>query len=147
MHLTGVDSNISAKQFYSYSKDSKLSTSQFFFSNKHPYDNARKKLPCLAKLPELTKSMVCVLKDISTLTVTYKIGLTNLEFTLGLTENVDFNGNKINDFFLPMTLRVKGKSIENSSDGNFVDFIFVKDAASSKPYSNLIYYDEKKECP
>lgn len=49
-------------------------------------------------LPELTNEMVCVLKDMQTMTITYKLSVTNLEFTLGLTENTDRGGNKINDF-------------------------------------------------
>ena len=36
----------------------------------------------------------------------------NLEFTLGLTENVDDSGKKINEFFLPMSLRVEDSSVE-----------------------------------
>ena len=80
-------------------------------------------------LKALTNSLVCVVKDMKTLTLTYKLGVTNLDFTIGLTENVDFEGNKINDWFLPRTLRVKDKSIENSSDAEFVDFIFSKDAS------------------
>lgn len=50
--------------------------------------------------------MVCIFKDMKTLTVVYKLSVTNLEFTLGLTENIDSSVNKINEFFLPMSLRV-----------------------------------------
>lgn len=76
------------------------------------------------KLPSLTEELVCVVKDMQTLTLTYKIGVTNLDFTIGLTENIDFEGNKINDWFLPRTLRVRDKAIENSPSAEFVDFIF-----------------------
>lgn len=60
------------------------------------------------------------------LTITYKLSITNLEFTLGLTENIDNTGNKINDLFLPMSLRVKESSVERSNDGDVIDFIFQK---------------------
>lgn len=60
----------------------------------------------MKRLPELTNEMVCILKDMQTLTIVYKLSVTNLEFTLGLTENTDNSGKKINDFFLPMSLRV-----------------------------------------
>lgn len=43
--------------------------------------------------------MVCILKEMQTVTIIYKLSVTNLEFTLGLTENTDVNGKKINDFF------------------------------------------------
>lgn len=60
----------------------------------------------MKRLPELTNTMVCIFKDMKTLTVVYKLSVTNLEFTLGLTENIDSSVNKINEFFLPMSLRV-----------------------------------------
>lgn len=33
-------------------------------------------------------------------TIIYKLSVTNLKFTLELTENKDVDGNKINDFFM-----------------------------------------------
>lgn len=80
----------------------------------------------MKRLPELTNEMVCVLKNMEILTITYKLSITNLEFTLGLTENIDNTGNKINDLFLPMSLRVKESSVERSNDGDVIDFIFQK---------------------
>ena len=81
-----------------------------------------------------------------TVTLTYKLGLTNVDFTIGLTENRDYAGNKINDWFLPRTLRVKDHSIENSTDAEFVDFIFSKDASVDK-YDTINYSDESKTFP
>lgn len=145
-HLTGVNSNLSAGQVYHYAKEGILTTNQFFFDQQHPYANARKKLSCLKRLTELTTNMVCVLKNMQTVTVTYKIGLTNLEFTLGLTENVDKQGNKIDNFFFPMTLRVNDKSVDRSADGEIVDFIFMRDASKSI-YTDLIVADADKTIP
>ena len=90
--------------------------------------------------------MVCVLKDMQTMTITYKLSVTNLEFTLGLTENTDRGGNKINDFFLPMSLRVKDSSVEKSNDGEIIDFIFSKDASVAK-YDILLVEDKDKKIP
>ena len=101
MHLTGVNSKLRAQDFYDKAKESELTTGQIYFDPEHPYHGAKKKLPCLKLLPSLTNSLVCVVKDIKTLTLTYKIGVTNLNFTIGLTENLDFEGNKINDCFCP----------------------------------------------
>lgn len=106
LHLTGVETRLSAKDFYKNAKKSILTNNQFYFDERHSYANAKKKLPCLKRLPELTNEMVCILKDMQTLTIVYKLSVTNLEFTLGLTENTDNSGKKINDFFLPMSLRV-----------------------------------------
>lgn len=146
MHLTGVNSKLTAQEFYDKATDSELTTGQIYFDKEHPYHSAKKKLPCLLLLPVLTNSLVCVVKDMKTLTLTYKLGVTNLDFTIGLTENIDFEGNKINDWFLPRTLRVKDKSIENSTSAEFVDFIFSKDASMDK-YDAMAFSEGSKEVP
>ena len=146
LHLTGVETHLSAKDFYKNAKKGKLTNSQFYFDERHLYANAKKKLPCLKRLPELTNDMVCILKDMQTVTIIYKLSVTNLEFTLGLTENVDDSGNKINDFFLPMSLRVEDSSVEKSKDGDIVDFIFSKDASMAK-YDSILFEDKHKAIP
>lgn len=146
LHLTGVETNLSAKDFYKNAKKGKLTNNQFYFNARHPYANAKKKLPCLKRLPELTNDMVCILKDMQTLTIIYKLSVTNLEFTLGFTENIDNHGNKINDFFLPMSLRVEDSSVEKSNVGDIVDFIFVKDASMAK-YNSVLVEDKYKCIP
>ena len=146
LHLTGVETNLSAKDFYKISKKGNLSDSQFYFSNRYPFANAKKKLPCLKRLPELTNGIVCILKDMQTVKITYKLSVTNLEFTLGLTENMDKNGNKINNLFLPMSLRVEDSSVEKSADGEIVDFIFSKNASNTK-YDILLVQDKRKSIP
>lgn len=149
LHLTGVETKLSAKDFYKNAKKAKkakLTNSQFYFDARHPYANAKKKLPCLKRLPELTNDMVCILKDMQTVTIIYKLSVTNLEFTLGLTENTDDKGKKVNDFFLPMSLRVEDSSVEKSNDGEIVDFIFSKDASTAK-YDTLLVEDKHKSIP
>ena len=146
LHLTGVETTLSAKDFYKNAKKGKLTNSQFYFDARHPYANAKKKLPCLKRLPELTNDMVCILKDMQTVTIIYKLSVTNLKFTLSLTENVDNQGKKINDFFLPMSLRVEDTSVEKSNDGEIVDFIFSKDASKTK-YDSILVEDKHKIIP
>lgn len=146
LHLTGVESKLSAKNFYKNAKKGKITNNQFYFSNRHPYANAKKKLPYLKRLPELTNEMVCLLKDMKTLSVVYKLSLTNLEFTLGLTENINSRGKKVNAFFLPMSLRVEDSSVERSINGEIIDFIFSKDACVTK-YDSLIVRDRNKNIP
>ena len=145
-HLTGVNSSLSAQEFYDKAKNSTLSTGQIFYDREHTYKGAKKKLPCLMLLPSLTNSIVCVVKDMRTVTLTYKIGVTNLDFTIGLSENLDSDGNNINDWFLPRTLRVKDRAIENSADAEFVDFIFCKDASIDK-YSTITFAGKDKKAP
>lgn len=145
-HLTGVNSSISAKEFYEKAKDSTLSAGQIIFDREHTYRGAKKKLPCLLVLPSITNDVVCVVKDMRTVTITYKIGVTNLDFTIGLTANTRPDGSKINNWFLPRTLRVKDKAIENSVDAEFVDFIFSKDASTDR-YTQISYADKNKNPP
>lgn len=66
LHLTGVATRLSAKNFYKNAKKSKLTNNQFYFDARHIYANAKKKLPCLKRLPELTNEMVCILKNMET---------------------------------------------------------------------------------
>lgn len=146
LHLTGVETRLSAKDFYKNAKKGILTTQQFYFTSRHPYVNAKRKLPCLKRLPELTNTMICILKDLKTKTIVYKLSVTNLEFTLGLTENIDKQGKRMNEYFLPMSLRVRDASIEKSRDGAIVDFIFCKDASIEK-YNRLLVKDENKIIP
>ncbi len=146
LHLTGVDTMLKARDFYQKAKAGKLGTNQFSFSSDHSFGAAKKKLPCLNRLPELTNTCVCVVKNLKTVSVIYTLGVTNLEFTLGLTENLDPAGKRINDYYLPRTLRVKDKAIDMSTNGDFVDFIFAKSASISL-YDSLSYADPSKKMP
>ena len=146
LHLTGVETPLYAKAFYKNAKKAILNDGQFYFSQRHPYATAKKKLPCLKRLPELTNNMVCILKDMETETAVYKISVSNLEFTLGLTENLDDEGKKINALFFPKSLRVEDSSVEKSSDGEIADFIFAKDASLAK-YNDLRVRDKNKSIP
>lgn len=144
LHLTGVETMLSAKNFYKNAKKRTLGSKQFYFTKRHPYATAKKKLPCLKRLPELTNGVVCILKDMQTVSIIYKLSVTNLEFTLGLIENTDDYGKKVNDLYLPMSLRVEDSSVEKSAGGEVVDFIFSKDASIAK-YDTLLVKDERKE--
>lgn len=100
----------------------------------------------MKRLPELTNDIVCILKDMQTVTIIYKLSITNLEFTLGLTENTDDRGKKINDFFFPMPLRVEDSSVQKSNNAEIVDFIFSKNA-SMATYDTLLVEDKNKLIP
>lgn len=104
MHLTGVNSILNAQSFYNMARSSKLTTAQFYFDSQHSFTSAKNKLLCLLMLPSLTNSLVCVVKDFQTLTLTYKIGVTNLDFTIGLESFADKNGNLVKDRYVPRIL-------------------------------------------
>lgn len=138
MHLTGVESPLRGNSFYDNAKNATLSTNQISFSSRYPLKTAKKKVVCLHQLPQLTKDLVCVVKDMHTVTITYKLGITNLEFTVGLTENVNAVGDKINDWLVPRTLRINDKAIDSAKDAEFVDFIFSK-KATEKKYNQICF--------
>ena len=55
LHLTGVDTALTASAFYRNAKAGKLSTEQIFFSARHPYDLCKRDF---AKHTKLTKNFV-----------------------------------------------------------------------------------------
>lgn len=140
-HLTGVESSVDANNFYKYAKRDELTCSQFGFSVRHPFKTAKKKLKCFPKLYQLTTDTVCMLKDLETVTITYKIGITNLKFTLGLVNRDDTS-----NIFIPQTLRINDDTIEKSKDAEFIDFVLVKDGSSGK-YTDISYADKSKSFP
>lgn len=144
MHLTGTTSHLRAQVFYDKAKSAELTDAQFGFAPQHGYKSAKKKLACLKRLPELTNSHVCVIKDMLTLSLTYQLGVTNIDFTIGLTENLDVDGNKINDWFLPRTLRVKDNALTRGADYSYVNYIFSKDASLGQ-YTTLEFVAEDKK--
>lgn len=137
-HLTGVESPLHGNSFYDNAKNATLQVPQIAFSRRHPLRTAKKKVLCLHQLPQLTKSLVCVVKDMQTVTITYKLGITNMEFTVGLTENLSNNGDKLNDWLIPRTLRIKDKALDAAKDADFVDFIFSKEVPEEQ-YSTICY--------
>ena len=145
-HLTGVESPLRGDSFYNNAKESKLAAKQISFSKNHPLKNAKKKGVCLQQLPRLTNELVCVVKDMNTLSISYKLGITNLEFTVGLTENLDIQGNLVNNWLLPRTLRINDKSLEHSTDAQFVEFIFAK-KATDPLYHEVCYAEEGVAIP
>lgn len=147
-HLTGVCTTLSAREFYKKAKTRTLENNQFDIGDEQQYRNAKKKLSCLHLLPDLTNKLVCVVKDMRTQKshIVYKLGITNLSFTVGLTENQDLSGNRLNGWYVPQTLRVNDKAIENSQDSDFVDFILMREATKDK-YETVMYSDPDKHLP
>lgn len=146
LHLTGVGTKLSAKDFYKNARKSKLAVNQFYFDDRYLYANAKKKLPCLKRLPELTNDMVCILKDMKTATIVYKLSVTNLEFTLGLIKDTNRVKGRLQEYYLPMSLRVKDSSVERCDAGEVVDFIFSKDASLNR-YDVVLVQDKDKKLP
>lgn len=138
MHLTGVASTLSAKDFMKKTFRRSLKHSEIYFDTNHPADFADIKTQHLHRLYELTISEVLLAKDINSMTAIYSIGVTNLEFVLCFGDNTDKAGNKFNDCLVPYSFRIE--EIKNDKFGDLfeVDFIFSKNTNSNK-YTELTY--------
>jgi hypothetical protein len=143
-HLTGVITNLSGDEFFDKAADRTLSTGQFWFDKGHYFESAQQKCSCLLNLHNFTTNDIIVLKDMTTKSIVYKFAFTDINFTIGLTENIDRKtGIKINDSYLPRTLRVNDKAVENSADGSFADYIFSRDNRLDK-YDTITLGDPTK---
>ena len=103
-HLTGVDSNLSANDFYKLAINNQLQAPQIFFSSRHPYKLAQKKLIHLNDISNLAMGENFILEEVSTQTETYKFGSTDLKFTICF--NKDPNARSNNDYcYIAQSLR------------------------------------------
>ena len=90
LHLTGVGTKLSAENFYNHALTRNgLRPQEVLFDFNHPYDLADKKTQYLSELYKITLTDVVVAKDIVTMTFTYGIGITNLEFVICLGDDKD----------------------------------------------------------
>ena len=63
LHLTGVNTKLTAKDFYEKARKGILQNNQFYFDKEHPFDIAKNKLPNLIQLPELTTKQIYVINN------------------------------------------------------------------------------------
>lgn len=143
MHLTGVDSNSSAEQFFKDAIRGRLQPKQIFFSTRHPYDLCSKKMTQLGNLSRIIDTELFILEDTETNTFTYKFGLSDLELTVCLSEDTDQNGNVVGDHYIARSLRVEDSF--DRADGAFeVQYIFSKKNGCRK-YDTIMYMDKRME--
>lgn len=139
LHLTGVETKLSAEDFYKHAlRKNQLRPSEFFFSTSHPYRLAVRKINCLDRLYELTVDDVLITTDITTTTFSYHLGVTNLEFVICLGDDVNKQGQIASSCKIPYSFRVE--SIKNSKYDKLFDVthIFVKSTNDDK-YRNLTF--------
>lgn len=144
-HLTGVKSALHARNFYKKANNALLLPNQIFFDRNHPYKPAKQRLPSLLLLPLLTESRVYIAEKISTTTITYDIGITNVNFTVGFVKNSSRGNNKT--VYVPRTLRIKDNTAERSQSYKAVDFIFSKNAGHEKEKYNTVNYADGNKIP
>lgn len=138
-HLTGVATNLSARQFYGYATKKMLQASQIYFTSKHPYVLCKRKIAHIGEVAVLAGAESFMLEEIITNTKMYKFGTTNLDFTLCLDKEVDDKGNEKGDCYVVESLRDEDCFVK-SKTAYVVTHIFSR-ANDTKKYTELLYMD------
>lgn len=138
-HLTGVDTNLTAKKFFDYAIKNQLQASQIFFSSRHPYALCKKKLKHILEIASLAYSESFMLEEIVTQTKTYKFGTTELNFSLCMNKEYDSFGSEIGDCYIVQSLR--DEDYFNKSKNVYpVTHIFSRDNTAKK-YTTKLFVD------
>lgn len=138
-HLTGVESNLSARSFFADAVNHRLSARDIYFTTQHPYDLCIRKVAHLNSLTSLATGEGFLLKEINTSTQTFKFGATDLEFTLLFNRPKDSSGIVISDSFHVESLRDED-CFARSSDVFEITHILSKKNNHNK-YDTLHYMD------
>lgn len=139
LHLTGVGTYLNAENFYNHALiRNGLRPQEVFFDSEHPYDLANKKTQYLSELYKITITDVVIARNIVTMTFTYGIGITNLEFVICLGDNTDLYGNIISDCKVPYSFRIEEISNNMFDDLYEVTHIFKKKTGCRK-YCELTF--------
>ena len=139
-HLTGVATNLSAKQFYSYAIKKRLQASQIFFTPQHPFSLCKRKVKHIGQIAMMAGTEGFMLEEIVTTTKTYKFGTTDLNFTLCLNKKLDDQGNEKGDCFVIESLRDED-CFSKSKTAYAVTHIF-SIPNDKKRYTDLLYLDK-----
>ncbi len=139
-HLTGVDTNLTAKKFFDYAIKNQLQANQIFFSSRHPYALCKKKLKHILEIISLAYSESFMLEEIVTQTKTYKFGTTELNFSLCMNKEYDQSGNEIGDCYIVQSLR--DEDCFNKSKHVYpVTHIFSRENNTAKKYTTRLFVD------
>ena len=139
LHFTGVDSKLSAGQFFKLAKQGKLGASQFYFSPRHYFENAKKKVNNLSTLPALATGESLMVEDVTTQTSKYKFGNTDLKLSV-LFEKSQLGNNSNRDIYFGKSFRVDD-CFNKSQNQYVITYIFSK-PNDKKQYDTLLYKDK-----
>ena len=139
-HLTGVDSPLSAKEFYRSAVRRQLQVNQIGFTARHPYKLCCRKLQHLEEVANLAGAESFLLEEITTQTRSYKFGTTDLKFTLCMNKEQDADGNEKGNCYIVESLRDED-CFQKSKNVFAVSHIFVK-PNDAKLYGELLFQDK-----
>ena len=138
-HLTGVECNISAKDFYKNALKNRLQGTQIYFTNRHPYSLCKRKITHLCNVAILASSENFMLEEIVTDSKTYKFGTTDLKFSLCMNKEYDNNGVEKGDCYIVESLRDED-CFSKSKQAYTVTHILSKDN-TSHTYTDVLFLD------
>ncbi len=142
-HLTGVDTNLSAKRFYKYAVKGQLAASQIWFSPQHPYSLCTRKVQHIGDVATMAGSECFMLEEIKTDTMSYKFGTTDLEFSLCLNKEIDQNGNEKGDCYVVQSLR--DEDCFSKSDAAYVVTHIFSRQNDGKEYKEVLFIDDSSD--
>lgn len=140
-HLTGVETNLSAKRFYQYAVKGQLQSTQIFFTDKHPYSLCKRKIQHIGEIAVLACNENFMLEEILTDTKLYKFGTTDLNFTLCMNKEYDDRGQEKSECYIVESLR-DGDCFSKSKTVYEVTHILARNN-DAKKYNELLYMDKK----
>lgn len=140
LHLTGVDTNLNAKEFFKEAVNGTLSEKQFWFSARHPYELCSMKMLQLNNLEKIINSEILIDEIITTRTTTFKFGLTDLCFTLCLDHDIDKKGLQKSSYYIAKSLRAED-CLKRCNEVYSVDSILER--LTSEKYYTRINFLEK----
>lgn len=138
-HLTGVESSLSAREFYRKAIQGQLFPQHVSFTAMHPYALCCKKMQHIHDIANLATTECFMLEEITTTSRTYRFGATDLQFTICLDRPTDAAGVPVNEVYIAESLR-HGDSMDKSRDVYDVSYIFSKNN-TDKEYDTLVFRD------
>lgn len=144
LHLTGVNTRLSAANFFTHSlSEQGLRPNEIFFDEQHPFDLAEKKISLLPFLHLITSSDIVVLSNVLTLTHLYDFGLFNYNMTICLGRDIDENNRLRSSYYIPYSFRAE--TCPEHDNASHVDYIFEKRSIEKK-YSTIKFGNFDKIC-
>lgn len=133
-HLTGVDTYLSAKDFYKKATTGKLWCNQIYFTSLHPYRLCEKKIAHIKDIVELATSECFMLENVTTETKSYQFATSDLKFILCMNQRQDDSG-------LPKSSKFSVESLRDEDGFNKAEDAFEITHILSKSNDAPLYTD------
>lgn len=142
-HLTGVECNMSAKDFYRNALKNRLQGPQIYFTSRHPYSLCKRKVKHLCDVSILAGSENFMLEEIVTDTKTYKFGTTDLAFSLCMNREYYEDGTEKGDCYIVESLRDED-CFSRSKKAYVVTHILAR-ANTEHIYTDVLFVDKSSK--